>query len=36
MSGSNQRKVAMYRDGGGVCAGASNNRRQRQGAEVAK
>ena len=36
MSGSNQRKVAMYKDGGGVCAGASNNRRSRQGAEIVR
>jgi hypothetical protein len=36
MSGSNQRKVAMYRDGGYVCSGASNLRRKRQGAEVAE
>jgi len=36
MSGSNQRKLAMYKDGGGVCAGASNNRRQRQGAEIVR
>jgi len=36
MSGSNQRKVAMYKDGGGVCAGASNYRRSRQGAEIAR
>jgi len=36
MSGSNQRKLAMYKDGGGVCAGASNNRRSRQGAEIVR
>jgi len=36
MSGSNKRKVAMYKDGGGVCAGASNNRRSRQGAEIVR
>lgn len=36
MSSSNKRKVAMYKDGGGVCAGASNYRRSRQGAEIAR
>ena len=28
--------VMGYKAGGGVCAGASNNRRQRQGAEIVK
>jgi hypothetical protein len=28
--------VKAYKDGGGVCAGASNNRRSRQGAEIVK
>jgi len=36
MSGSNQRKVAMYKDGGDIVAGASQQRRAAQGAEVVK
>jgi hypothetical protein len=28
--------VKKMKDGGGVCAGASNNRRSRQGAEIVK
>jgi len=28
--------LKSYKAGGGVCAGASNNRRQRQGAEIVK
>lgn len=28
--------VKAYKDGGGVCAGASNNRRSRQGAEIVR
>ena len=28
--------VMGYKDGGGVCAGASNNRRSRQGAEIVR
>ena len=33
MYGSGLKKM---KDGGGVCAGASNNRRQRQGAEIVR
>ena len=28
--------LQKMKDGGGVCAGASNNRRQRQGAEIVR
>ena len=36
VSGSNQRKVAMYKGGGDIVAGASQQRRAAQGAEVVK
>jgi hypothetical protein len=36
MSGQIKEKLLCTEDGGGVCAGASNNRRSRQGAEIVK